>query len=575
MFPPAAKQAILSLGAALALQGTLFAQNLTVNFDTQFLGTFPTPGMGEFGVWSNNQTVSSDDIWVSFQASASGNFSATILGETLAYNTVSQNWTYGSSTFSSVMSPSFTVSQLNQGGGFTVGNVQGHNIFIEYGTNTIGGSTPPGVGAPIRYTTVEWTYVQSGSNNNADLTYINNVGASLNLQYSGPSTSTALGLTQYTSQVLPYVASQSPTAVITAASSPTGTPALGGNGSYVAGVQGASSFVPGTVFFADYPTVIANAISGNLSSPLLTNIAGGENPTPADRVGGQGFTGTVSTISANASNYQVSMAFTPSFTEVSGLYQITFSGTITAVVPGWTGNLSQSVTYGSIDNPLSIVVDGSSSSFYGYLQNGNVNNALVTLGGNVTAWQQFSTDFYNGGSSGGGGAGSQGAPNSAIAAGGNSTNSVDYGQIVQRALGDLQELMMIGAFGNENMGFGTFTSTPIGDVPSYDIWQDKAYAYATGNATIGFNPIGKYLWLNSISDDGTTTSVGAVYSNPYDDRFSNGGGVYLPMEGDGGTLTIQLLEVVPEPSSVALVLLGAGLLALRARHRFGTAAKRK
>jgi hypothetical protein len=125
--------------------------------------------------------------------------------------------------------------------------------------------------------------------------------------------------------------------------------------------------------------------------------------------------------------------------------------------------------------------------------------------------------------------------------------------------------MMIGAFGNENMGFGDFDSTAIGDIPSYNIWQDKAYAYATGDATIGFNPTGKYLWENSLYTDGTISSIGAVYSNPYDDRFGNG--VFLPIDSNGGTFTVQLFEIVPEPSSAALLAFAGGLWALRARSR--------
>ena len=51
------------------------------------------------------------------------------------------------------------------------------------------------------------------------------------------------------------------------------------------------------------------------------------------------------------------------------------------------------------------------------------------------------------------------------------------------------------------------------------------------------------------------TSAGAVYSNPYDDRFSNSGAVTLPLGNYGGTLTIDLREIpaVPEPSAVALL----------------------
>ncbi len=545
---------------ALALATTAAsAQSLTVNFDTQYLGTFASPQGSGYGVWSNGQTVSADNIWVSFQNSASGNFSATIQGQTLAYSTTTNNWTYGNQTYTSVMSPSFTVSQLNQGGGFTVNEVNGQNLFIEYGTNTIGGSTPPGVGAPARYNDVEWTYNSGSANNNADLTYINNVGAALQLKYVSTSTNATVAFKSYTSNAVPYIAGQSPASTITAASSSTGTPSINSSGNYVAGIQGASSYPPASGFFLSYPNVIANAMSGNVSSPLLTNIPGGSTPTTADYVLGAGFDGTVSSISSNASLYQLSMAFTPSFVlQGDGTYEITFSGTVKGVVPGWTGNATQSVNYGSTIDPLKITVSGGNSSFYGYLSNGNVNQSLVTLGGNATAWAQFSTDFYNGGASGGGGSGSQAAPNSAIAGGGSSTSSLDYGQIVQRALGDLQELMMIGAFGNTNMGFGNNTTTMIGDIASYDIWQDKAYAYATGNATEGFNPIGKYFWINSEYSLNGNSSDGAIYSNPYDDRF--GQGVYLPIDPSGGTLTIQLREVdpVPEPSAMVLLVIAAG-----------------
>jgi hypothetical protein len=308
---PFARRFFLSAGALAVLPASLFAQPLTVNFDTQFLGTFPTPGVGEFGVWSNGQTIAADDIWVSFQASAAGNFSATILGETLSYNAAGQQWTYGTETYTSIMSPSFTVSDLNLNGGFTASNVQGHNMFIEYGTNSIGQSTPPEVGAPIRYTTVEWTYVEGGSNNNADLTYINNIGASLNLQYVGPNTTASLGMTQDTKQTIPFVASQSPTSVIVSASTSTGAPSLGGGGNYVAAVQGASSFTAGTGFFTEYPTVIANAITANLASPLLTNINGGTNPTPADRVGGAGFIGTVADIAPGPPIFSMTASLLP------------------------------------------------------------------------------------------------------------------------------------------------------------------------------------------------------------------------------------------------------------------------
>lgn len=570
----ASRTTILSLISVLLLQTGAMAQNLMVNFDTQFLGTFAPPvGNGTYGVWSNGSTVSDTNINVSFQWSASGNFSATIAGQTLTASTATANsWVYGNTTYSSVMSPSFTVQQLNQGGGFSIAQITGQNMFIEYGTNTIGGSTPPGPTAPVRWTDVEFTYVQGSANNNADLTAINNIGAALKLQYVGATNNASVGFTGFTSDVLPYLASQQASSVVLSASTANGSVSAGG-GQFVAAVPGSSALPTGTGFYTTYPAAIAAAITGNLSTPLLTNRPGGANPDAQDLVGAAGFTGTISTISANATNYQVSTAFTPSFSLSSNnTYQITFTGNITAVTAGFTANSTDFKTYGSTSSPLTITVAGGTDSFYNYLSNGNVNlpGTEVTLGGNATAWADFSSDFYNGGTSQSAVIGTQAAPTSLIAAGNGSfsNNTTVYGQIVQRVLGDFQELAMIGAFGNTKLGNGTFSSTPIGAIPSYDIFQDKSYAYDLLEGTVGgFNTIGQYLWINSENITNGVSSNGAIYSNPYDDRFQSG--VYIPFDSSGGTLTVQLREVnpVPEPSTLALLVVATGICVFLARRR--------
>ncbi|MEI6492376.1 MAG: hypothetical protein WCO94_07485 [Verrucomicrobiota bacterium] len=574
-FPTQAHRLLFTLVAVLVGHIGVFAQDLTVNFDTQYLGTFATPAGGSYGVWSNGSTVSDTNINVSFQWSAAGDFSAMIGGQLLTSSNSTQGWTYGGSVTTSLMSPSFTVNQLNQGGGFSISEIHGQNMYIEYGTNTIGGSTPPGPPNTSRYTDVEFTFWQGGSNNNADLTAINNIGAATRLSYAGTTTtnSSSVGLTGYTSVMLPYIASQLASQVpspVMSASTPTATPALGG-GQYVAGVQGASA-AAGTGFYTSYPAVIAKAVAENISTPLLTNCPGGDSPTPAQYNLGQGFTGNVT---GSASLYQVSMAFTPTFSlTANGTYQITFNGTITAVVPGYAGGPVGMVTYGSTANPLSITVAGDPTSFYGYLSNGDVNPAgvQVTLGGNGTAWSAFSTDFYNGGMSGGTTLGTQGAPNAIIAGGGNYTNNTaDYGQIVQRVLGDFQELAMIGAFGNTSNGTGAFANTKIGNIPSYDIFQDKWYAY-NSTGIDGYNTIGQYLWLNSENITNGNGTIGAIYSNPYDDRFGSNA-VSINMDPNGGTLTVQLMEVVPEPSAVALLTVAAATISIFARRRHSAATR--
>jgi hypothetical protein len=563
---------LFTMVAGVFAQTCALAQNLTVNFDTQYLGAFASPVNGAYGVWSNGLTVSDTNIYISFEGSAAGNFSATIDGQILAYSNSTSSWTYNSTTYTNVMSPSFTVNQLNHGGGFSISEIHGQNMYIEYGSNTLGNSTPPGPTAAIRYTDIEFTYVSGSSYNNADLTGINNIGAALKLKYTGTTSNTtsSVGFKGYTSDMLPYLASQQAPTNVMSASTSNGTVSAGG-GFYAAGVLGASYIAQGTGFYAQYPTVIANAISGNLSTPLLTNRPGGDSPDSHDYKHGQGFTGTISSISSNSSNYQVSTAFTPSFITLDGglTYQITFTGTITAVTPGFNGAPGDMFTYGSESSPLTITVAGGSDSFYGYLSTGNVGlpGVIVTLGGNSAAWNQFSADFYNDGASGSGGNGSQAGPNLTIAGGGNSTDSAPYGQIVQRVLGDFQELAMVGAFGNTGNGTGDFSTTQIGNIPSWDVFNDKWYAYNT-TETDGFNTIGEYLWLNTENITNGITSTGAVYSNPYDDRFGSNG-VSIAMDEHGGILTVELREINPVPESSAIILLtvGAAVFCLARRRR--------
>lgn len=638
------------VAAALAAS-TAFAQSgtpLNLIFNTTSLGTFPTPSGTSYGVWSAGQTVDEDNVYVSFQWSdnllhggtTATNFYATIGG------TTSLRWTGtfalnpgGTAPFAGpqtgggwyvndvlsgtgLMSPAFSVRQMNGSSGTTgsqIYHLQGQNLFIEYGQNTIGSGPSNwsyvqtgGVGvqtypAPntttpqTRYTDVELTYVPGGlggGNNNADLTAINNIGSALGLTYT-PGTSgffNSVAYTGYTQDLLPTLQTLTSTNNLVAATSQSATPAAAGPGNYLAGILSAAQ-VPqsgtggmpinyGGNFLTSYPAYIANVLSGTLGNPLLTNQPGGPNPSATALQHAQGFTGPAGT-------YQVSMFFKPEFTVAGSTYDITLSGSIVATPVG----AGTTLTYGTgttgvgAPNPLKIKIASAFTSgtnapaadagFYGYLANGNVNNANVTLDGDLlgalTGWNAFSTDFYQGGY----GNGSQGGPSPLLVTGGlatsGTTDSIYYGQIIQRALGDLQELLMVGAFGNESIV--TLTGTdysytgPLGGAPSETVWTDKMNAYLN-TGTSGFNPLGRYLWTNSQNVTGTTTSPGAVYSNPYDDRFSNDGAVTLHMGDYGGTLTIDLREiaVVPEPSALALLAVaGATLGGLAWRRRRGPA----
>jgi len=583
------------------------AQNtpLTINFGTSRLGTFPTVSGSDYGVWSNGLTVSDTNVYASFEwtnnqlpttsgTNADGspmrhtNFSMVINGGTLTWTSTASwsgtvpafsqslgNWyVNGTAAGSSVMSPAYTIASMNAGGGAQANLVLGNNLYIEYGQNTIGNGPPPNTAVPTtRFATVEFTYKQNETTNNLDFTAINNIGAAVRATYSGTSGTSSIGFTNYTSELLPTLGAAVTPTNLASAPSPSGLVQNNG-GKYVASVLSTAQPPSGgqtntnTAFLAGYPAYIASVLSGTVAavkSPLMTNQPGGLDPTPADLVLAPGFQGPVRTGSAPANTWQVASFFTPTFTSsVSDTtYSIMFTGSITAVQPGYSGTADQFRTYGTGTTPLTITI-ASGSSFYGYLANGNVNMATITLSG--SDWTTFSSDFYQGGY----GNGSQAAPNGSIAGGTTSNDSIDYGQIVQRAIGDLQEMMMIGAYGNTSEVLFSGSSVVLGSLPSQNVWSDKAYAYVNTGST-GFNPIGQYIWQNSsYTDSSGISTTGAVYSNPYDDRYQNG--VSISLDSLGGTLTIDLLEIAPVPEPTAMALVAAagatlGGVAWRRRRR--------
>lgn len=582
---------------------------LTVKFGTTSLGTFPTvSGSGSYGVWSNGLTVSDTNIFASFEwtnnqlPTSSGtiaggspiqhtNFSMVINSSTLTWTSTASwsgqvpafsqglgNWyVNGVAAGNNVMSPSYTIADMNEGGGAQANLVLGNNLYIEYGQNTIGNNPPPNTATPTtRFATVEFTYNPGQITNNLDFTAINNIGAAVRATYVGNSGTTSLGFTNYTSELLPTLGAAVAPTNLASAASPTATVQNNG-GNYVASVLSTAQPPSGgqantnTAFLAGYPAYIASVLSGTVATvkqPLMTNQAGGLNPTPSDLVGAPGFQGPVRTGSiAPGNTWQVASFFTPTFTPAISdtTYSITFTGSITAVQPGYTGTApnDQFKAYGTGSTSLTITI-ASGSSFYGYLANGNVNNATVTLSG--SDWATFSTDFYQGGYDNG----SQAAPNTSIASGATSNDSIDYGQIVQRAIGDLQEMMMIGVYGNTSEVVFSGSSVILGSLPSQNVWSDKAYAYVNTGSN-GFNPIGEYIWQNSsYTDSSGNSTMGAVYSNPYDDRFQ--GGVSIGLDSLGGTLTIDLREIAPVPEPTALALVAAagatlGGVAWRRRRR--------
>ena len=579
-------------------------QPLTLVFGTNHLGTYQSVSEPTYGVWSNGLIVSDTNIYVSFQWSNAGpggtlpssgtttNFSAVIGNSgTLEWKGASStsgtqwaggNWyftdvTGTTTTYQSGMSQGFTVAEMNAGAGTKIQTLYGNNMFIEYGQNTISENPPPTSSTQARYTDVEWTFVTGSSFNNLDLTTINNAGAALNVRYIGTSSTSSVGFTAYTEEVLPTLGGLNPSQVF-AAGTPAGALSTGSS-PYIASVPQGGSIPAGTSFYATYPAYIASVLTGTLGSPLLTNQPGGSSPTAAAFQQAQGFTSATTGTVAQ----QVAMFFRPTFTAVNSVYDITLTGSIASTTPdGTTTTWYGTGTSGALTINVSNAVNGVPAvGFYGYLANGNVNNSVVTLGGGINTgsgtsgggWQQFSTDFWQGGGIYGG-TGNQGGPSpelfTSLSTSG-TTDSAYYGQIVQRALGDLQELLMIGAFGNETQvnlpavplanasvdqpGFQAYVG-PLGGAPSQNVWSAKANAYLNTSSGTGYNTSGEWVWTNSESVINGIASTGAIYSNPYDDRFTQyAAATVINMDSSGGTLTIDLREiaVIPEPSALALL----------------------
>jgi hypothetical protein len=626
----------LATPVAFAQSGT--GTPLILNFNTASLGTFPTVSGSTYGVWSNGQTVSDTNVYVSFAFSAAGlsssvtgtNFYAVIGGTSLRWSGTVSSGTIGAQSGggwymndvlsgTGVMSPAFSVADMNASGGSRIYHLQGQNIYIEYGQNTIGSGTsnwayvqssgsntnapPPSTVNPLtRFSDVEMTYVPGGlggGNNNADLTAINNIGSALGLIYTATTNAESkVTYKGYTQDLLPHLQTLTSTSNLVVATTQSGTPSaatFGGTGTLIAGILSAaqSGTGPTTIsngnFLASYPAYIQNVLTGTLGSPLLTNQPGGPNPTATALQHAQGFTGP-GTGGSGTATQQVSFFFRPTFTPANQTYDLTLTGSIVAVLG--SGSTATMTTYGTgttlqgAANPLTINVSNAVSGtanqgFYGYLANGNVNNSVVTLGGDTTGtagWRGFSNAFWQGGENGRN-VGSQGGPSldlitGALATSG-TTDSKFYGQIIQRALGDLQELLMVGAFGNPSIVTVTGTdysyTGPLALAPSQNVWSEKSNAYLNLTGSSVFNPLGKYLWENSLNVSASGTSAGAIYSNPYDDRFSNDGAVTLALGDYGGTLTIDLREipVVPEPSAVALLSVAGAMLGGLAWRRRG------
>jgi hypothetical protein len=192
---------------------------------------------------------------------------------------------------------------------------------------------------------------------------------------------------------------------------------------------------------------------------------------------------------------------------------------------------------------------------------GNTSNSNITLNGNVTgsaSWAGLNT-YANAGY-----ANSTLTPAQLSQING---NFGAYSLIAQLVFGDESEGLNTGIIGGNN--------TTLASESSGQWWSSPTNAYS--NVTIGsglYNPYGEVNFANSANTtyDGAgnvtgNVTGGAIYTGPYDDRFSSNL-VYVPTLGeadvvllpDGNMSTSYVFAPVPEPATDAL--LGACTVAI-------------
>lgn len=572
--------------ACWAGAGTCFsADPLSLRFDLSSLtyasGTQYAPIYN-----AGASSLSGSNIFVSFQA---GTFSATI-GGTASLSASGNTWTYttasSTTTYNSIMSQAFSAQQL-QDSGFQIGTISAGRIIFAYGADSYGygasgtaSVAPPGTPlAPgsTRYSVIEMNY---NAGNGVDLTNIDQFGGALQItaRDSANALVASTGNTKSTQQFM--------TDMVSIAGG-TASPLVVMSGTQVASVTGPSvwngSPAVTSAAYGDLQQYIGTVASGTgsaaLKSPTLTNIIDTAYP------GGLGSIAFLTSSTAGnslvtGSNYQVGYSFTPTVTPSGSLASISFTGSVSILSQSTPASGPIAHTYGGLTFSIA-----SGTSMDSYLASGGPTSfTTIVLSG--TGWTQFSQDFANQTGNPSDNA-AYAAPLNGVISGSNSPLNSEYGQVIQKVMGDFQEAVTAGLYGNTMSGSYTYfqnnSTSPVtgsgtfGELPSAIWWQNPQLAYSNTNS------LAKNLFANEVFPNtfvtgtgGFSASGGGVYGAPYDDRFGN---VIDPaltqwrntfaLPTDGGSLTVMFFEgiPVPEPSGVTVVAIACAAVGVSCRRR--------
>lgn len=548
-------------------------QPVAINFDLSALNYSSDPSYVPISTLSS----SGSNVFVSFLG-ASG-FSATIGSGSLTKS--GTTWTYatgsGTTSTTSVLSPSFPVSFL-QSNQLSLIQASGR-VYFSYGADSYGNGSPPGTPLPSGGTRYSFVEINYNDGNGLDATNIDQFGGSLKITARNAAS-------QSTATVGNSLSTQEMMTTLTQVTGGTGSSVVVMSGTQVSSVSGVQ-FAGTSPVYGNLQSYL-NAVwtgtgSSALKQPTLTNIIDSAYP---GGLGAAGWTSSASPASGTASynvsantNYNVGYYFQPTIVPSGSYASVTFSGSVT-------------ITSATSNNPILKTYDGltisiASSSTAGtagagmnsYLNSGGpTDDTMITLTG--TGWTSFNQDFFLPNNN------SSAAPNSDLINTGSFTSqNVSYGQVVQKVLGDFQEGVTAGMYGNTMSGTYTYyqnnrptgvtgTAAAYGELSSALWFQNPSLAYSNTDAT-SMNLYAKQIFPNTfVSSPSGTAMFGGVYGAPFDDRYnSNLSEPWLkntiPIPTDGGSLTFQFYEAapVPEPSSIILVISGSALGGFAWRRR--------
>jgi hypothetical protein len=542
-------------------------QPVTLNFDTSAL-TYSSDPQYVSLYNGGASSLTGSNIYVSILGGST--FSATIGTGSLSF--ASGTWSYvtasSTSKYASTMSQAFSVADL-QTTPLQLVSANASRFIFSYGTNAYGHSgtssaAPPGTPlspGSARYSLIEVNYGVGGGNG-VDLTNIDQFGGSL--QMTARNSSNAV--THATGNSL---SSQEMMTRLSTVAGGTGSTLVVNSGGQVASVTGLQ-FAGASTAYGNLQQYLGTVWNGSgtstLKSPLLTNILDDAYPGGLGATGwtSAAVTGTTTPTVSPSTTYNVGYYFNPTITattvNAATYHGVTFSGSVTIA----TGTAPVYKTYNGLTINVLTGTDGSQMNAY-LNSGGPTSDTNIQLTG--TGWADFNQDFYLPGNN------SSAAPDMTLVNTGTySAVNIPYGQVVQKVIGDFQEAVVSGLYGNTMSGTYAYyesnlpaavtgTAAAFGELRSSLWWQNPSLAYSNTD-TSAKNLYSNEVFPNSFvtGTGGFSAAYGGVYGAPFDDRYGNV--LYEPQFGntfalptDGGSLTVKFYEgvPVPEPSGVALL----------------------